>query len=376
MSHVRLITDMRELERLAGEWQALSGSNLLRSWTFQRCWLEHFSTADAVRTLVAEENGKVIGIFPLVEERRLWTGRTLVNVGSGKACLDDLGIMANPDRAVDVARDFASYLLHSRELPWEYLDLDGIRISDPAMQAFAEVFSINSPGSVERRKSPSCWVLPLQPDEDGFHRWPRRLRGRIREARSERQSGDLEVHIARTVHEACSELEVMKSIHQARWQDRGIHGCFSSEAFSGFVRDVVSQTCEAGHSFIAILRWRGTPAAGGIFFIDDTTLSIYLASMAPNTTVQNPGWKLNGLMADYALERGCRQVDFMRGDEEYKGRMGAVPFPQERWMVSSPRFLGRVHRTLYRTAREIKHFIKVPPAPTVPPSVSQPAPIP
>jgi CelD/BcsL family acetyltransferase involved in cellulose biosynthesis len=163
----------------------------------------------------------------------------------------------------------------------------------------------------------------------------------------------------------------MKSIHQSRWQDRGIHGCFSNESFSGFVRDLISQTCESGQSFITILRWRGTPAAGGIFFIDDTTMYIYLASMASNSSVQNPGWKLNGLLCDYALERGCRQVDFMRGDEDYKARMGAVPFAQERWMVSSPRFLGRVHRTLYRTAREIKHFITVP---TVPPSVSEPVP--
>lgn len=363
MRQVRLVTDVRGLEELAEAWRAIGSEHLMRSWDFQRCWIEHFAARDALRILVSEENGSIRGIFPLVEEKRLWTGRTLINGGSGKACLDNLGIVARTEDATVVAEDFAGFLLQSRELNWEYLDLEGIRSQDPAMQGFANVFSRFHSELLERRPSPSCWVAELKPDSDGRHHWPKRVRGIMRRAREEQESGEIELSIASSVTLAAKELEIMERIHQARWKDRGIHGCFSNESFSGFTRHLLERTCDQGHVFVAILRWRGEPAAGAICFMDSSTLYIYLASMSPDFPEQKPGWKLNGLLADYALSRGRQRLDFMRGDEEYKTRMGTLPVAQERWMISSPKFLGRVHRTLYRTAREIKHFITLPPTP-------------
>jgi hypothetical protein len=363
MRQVRLVTDGRELEQLADAWRAIGNEHLMRSWDFQRCWIEHFAARDALRILVSEENGTVRGILPLVEEKRLWTGRTLINGGSGKACLDDLGIVARTEDAVVVAEDFARFLLQSRELNWEYLDLEGIRTQDPAMQAFADVFTRFNSELLERRPSPSCWVIDLKADSKGLHIWPKRVRSIMRRAREEQDSGEIELSIASTASVAARELEVMERIHQARWKDRGIHGCFSNESFSGFTRNLLERVCDQGQVFVANLRWRGKPAAGAICFMDSTTLYNYLASMSPDFPEQKPGWKLNGLLADYALSCGRHRLDFMRGDEEYKTRMGTVPVAQERWMISSPKFLGRVHRTLYRTAREIKHFITLPPTP-------------
>lgn len=370
MRHVRLVTQIDEFEGLAEAWQSLGGSNLMRSWEFQACWREHFASHDPLRVLVSEERGKVIGIMPLVEQKRLWTGRTLVNFGSGKACLDDLGIIAHPDDAVRMGHEFAAFLMESKDCLWDYIDLEGIRSSDLPMQAFASVFSSSNPDCFERRPSPSCWAIELREETDGFHAWSKRMRTMMRKAREELKRGDFHLNVVRSSKEASEELKVMEQIHQARWQDRGIDGCFSNDAFAEFTRDLIWKTCDAGNSFVAILRWQGTPSAGAICFIDNTTLYVYLASMAPGFSEQKPGWKLNGFLAEYALRCGCTRFDFMRGDEEYKQRMGAIASTQERWLVSSPRFLGRVRRTLYRTAREIKHFIKVP---TVPAAIAQPS---
>jgi hypothetical protein len=305
-----------------------------------------------------------MGILPLVEERRLWTGRTLVNVGSGKACLDDLGIVSNSDRSAEVAQRFADYLLTSSDLPWDYLDLDGIRTTDTAMHAFAETFKRRNPNCMEHRASPSCWAVDIRVDANGIPVWSKNLRKIMRKARDERESGELEFRIARDVDDARQELKVLESIHQARWNDRGVQGCFSSESFSNFAHDLIGRTCGAGRSFVAVLRWMGTPAAAGICFIDSTTLYIYLASMSPEFPMQKPGWKLNGFLGEYALQQGCRRLDFMRGDEEYKQRFGATPSSQERWLISSPKLRGQIHRKLYRTAREIKHLIMMPAGPT------------
>jgi CelD/BcsL family acetyltransferase involved in cellulose biosynthesis len=293
-----------------------------------------------------------------------------VNVGSGKACLDDLGIVAEPNNSVKVAKGFVDYLLRTRDLHWDYLLLEGIRPDDPGMLAFAEEFTRNYANAVERRSDHSCWAIELNPDQEGNHSWSKRLRSLMRKAREEHERGELEFQIASNIQDAITDLDMMESIHQARWQDRGIDGCFSNEPFANFTKDLLKETFEAGTTFVAILRWKEKPAAGAICFKDAETLYVYLASMSPEFPKEKPGWKLNGYLADYALRQGCKRLDLMRGDEEYKQRMGAIPSTQEKWMISSPKFWGRLHRTLYRTAREIKHFIRLP---TVAPSITEAA---
>lgn len=360
MGTTRLISQFDAIGDIAADWGRLCGSKLMRSWSFQQPWMNHFAGRNAVRILVHEEADRIVGILPLVEERRVWTGRTLTNVGSGKACYDDLGILAEPTHEDSVAKAFAAYLLDARDLAWDYLDLDGIRPGDSAMQVFASVFEEQAVGSVDRREGPSCWVMELQKGADGFHVWPKRLRSMMRKARAERGSGELDVRIASSCQEAISELEVIKNIHQNRWESRGIDGCFSNPAFSKLVSELILQNWETGNAIVSVLRWNGTPAAGSVCFRSASTWYVYVSSMAPEFAEQKPGWKLNGYLADFASEQGCTHMDFMRGDEIYKQRLGAESVRQERWLISSHKLRGRLQRAIYRTAREIKHYITVP----------------
>jgi CelD/BcsL family acetyltransferase involved in cellulose biosynthesis len=176
-----------------------------------------------------------------------------------------------------------------------------------------------------------------------------------------------EVNVPSTLEQALSELDVIKAMHQSRWESRGIDGCFSNPSFSKLVSDLIIENWPRAGSTIAVLRWDGIPAAGTICFHDASTWYVYVASMAPEFAERKPGWKLNGFLADLAILKGCTRMDFMRGDEIYKQRLGAKPTCQQRWLISSHKLRGRLQRVLYRTAREIKHYITLPtPAPVVP----------
>jgi CelD/BcsL family acetyltransferase involved in cellulose biosynthesis len=340
----------------------------MRSSSFQFPWMKHFAAKNSLRVLVYEEENQIVGIFPLIEERRIWTGRTLINVGSGKACYDDLGILSEPWHADSVARAFATYLVDTTDLAWDYLDLDGIRPDNLGMKVFASEFETRSEGSVDRRVEPSCWALDLTSDADGYHVWPKRLRSMMRKSRTERETGVFEVNVASTPEQAMAELEVIMAMHQSRWESRGIDGCFSNPAFAELVKDLILENWPRKASVVAVLRWNGIPAAGCVCFRDSSTWYFYVSSMAPEFAEQKPGWKLNGYFADLAIVEGCTRMDFMRGDEIYKQRLGAKPSQQERWLISSQKLRGRLQRAIYRTAREIKHYI-------APPSPAQVAPV-
>jgi CelD/BcsL family acetyltransferase involved in cellulose biosynthesis len=178
----------------------------------------------------------------------------------------------------------------------------------------------------------------------------------MRKARQQRAEGEFRIDVATRCEDALAELDILKSMHQSRWESKGIEGCFSNENFSRFVSDCVARQWGHGRAILAMLRWEGTPAAGMVCFRDESTLSVYVTSMDPKFSEHKPGWKMHGFMADYALAHGCSTIDYMRGDEIYKQRLGADAASQQRWLIASPRLRGRVHRAIYQTARELRNY--------------------
>jgi CelD/BcsL family acetyltransferase involved in cellulose biosynthesis len=51
---------------------------------------------------------------------------------------------------------------------------------------------------------------------------------------------------------------------------------------------------------------------------------VYNSGFNPRYFETSPGWVLLGHMIQWAISNGREALDFMRGDEEYKYRFGAV----------------------------------------------------
>lgn len=367
MNTVRIVSSRDALDALQGPWSQLSEGNLMRSWDLHRGWFEHFGRGDAVRTLVWTVEGVVTGILPLAETRHMLRGRTWMLSGGGKACLDEQGIIARPESQSDAAEAFARFLLESKDCDWDYLDLDGVRDDDVGIRELVSKLE-RFGAAAEQRPGFHCWDIVLSPNTEGSHHWPKRLRSMMKKAKQERAEGHFRIAVEQTAEGMRAALKTIEDLHQERWRDRGIHGCFSNESFGPYINDLIDRLAPRGNAFTALLHYGETPSAGAFGFITSDRLYIYVTCMNPQMGEQKPGWKLNGFLADFALQRGCQYVDFMRGDEIYKQRLGGEPHSQSRWLVSAPSLRGRLHRTLYETARGVKNLIRLP----VP--ISQPMP--
>ncbi len=354
MLTVSVIRTSERLETLEPYWNGLAGDHWMRSWRWQKSWIDHYSQSDKLRILVAWRDQVPVGIMPLAEERRAWTGRTLQFVGNGRACLDDLGILATPEDCPEVAGCFAEYLFQDAEFGWDYMELDGVRALDPSMQYFSDAVSDFAGVEIDKRPGPGCWELPLQQDAEGFPTWPKRIRSLMRKGRKARADGEFEVRVAATLEEALQDLAVIQSMHQARWNSKGCEGCFADQRFTRFIKDLLITQWDQGTVHIPVMTWGGVPAAGLVCFRHAETLSVYLTAMSQEFEEQKPGWKLNGCLADDALASGYSVIDYMRGDEVYKQRLGAKPVQQDRWMIAAPKISGRLRRAIYESARGIK----------------------
>ena len=109
---------------------------------------------------------------------------------------------------------------------------------------------------------------------------------------------------------------------------------------------------------VGLVRIDGNVAAGSISFRDRDALAMYLVGMNPQFAESRPGWMLNTCFIKHAIRMGCASFDFLRGDEEYKARLGGVPAVQHRWVVPANRLTSQVRNVAYRAAANVKKWLK------------------
>jgi CelD/BcsL family acetyltransferase involved in cellulose biosynthesis len=75
---------------------------------------------------------------------------------------------------------------------------------------------------------------------------------------------------------------------------------------------------------LSFLTVNGEKAAGYLSFDYLNRLWVYNSGLDRRFMEYSPGWVLLGYLLQWANENGYAEFDFMRGDEEYKYRFGAV----------------------------------------------------
>ncbi len=372
---VECVRDAARLESLAGDFARLSNGAAMQRLSWLMPWWNAYNATYRLHVLVAFRGENVCGIMPLAETTSAVTGMSLVFMGSGKVCSDDLGILAQSSDIEEVAVAFATWVVESPDCcQWDHLDLDGVREGNQAMECFGRVIEALTGSKIERKPSPSCWAASLAGGYDTYlSRLTKRTRKIVREAECAIHSGKGKFELAQTQEQALEFTSEIGRMHQARWKEQGIEGCFTKSEFSNFLKGTIlamwrdpwrsenaaSQAellAQSQRVLIGLLRIDGVVAAGSICFRDRDAVAMYLVGMNPELSDSRPGWMLNTCFIKQAMEMGCKRFDFLRGDEEYKERLGGVPAAQHRWVVPSNRLTSQVRNAAYRTAVSVKKW--------------------
>ena len=376
MTSIRIecICDAEKLKSLKCDFDRLSNGAVMQRLCWLLPWWDAYQTSHKLHVLVAYRGGEVCGILPLAETSLVVTGRTLVFMGSGKVCSDNQGILVEDSDSQEVAEAFATWLVESPDCcRWDHLDLDGVRESNRAMKLFGQHLEALTGSSIERKGSPNCWSASLEGGLDAYRsRLSSRARKIFREAESAIGTGAGVFEIAQTLEQALDFTDEIEQMHQARWREQGIEGCFTSSAFRTFlksaichmwddrwysVQDKISVDATGEQRVqVGLLRVNGVPAAGCICYRDRDSLAMYLTGMNPEFSEIRPGWMLNKCFLKRAIALGCTQFDFLRGDEEHKKRLGGEPAVQQRWVVPANRITSQVRNVAYRTAVGVKRW--------------------
>ena len=99
---------------------------------------------------------------------------------------------------------------------------------------------------------------------------------------------------------------------------------FLTTAMRDHMRSLTRIAWEAGFLWMAFLNVDGVRVAAALNFDYDNRLWGYNSAVHRDFLELSPGWVLLAHQLEWACQHGRSEFDFMRGDESYKYRFGAV----------------------------------------------------
>jgi CelD/BcsL family acetyltransferase involved in cellulose biosynthesis len=338
------------LARLEDEWRVLhdrvDDATPFQSWEWlSSYWSEAGNGHPWI--LCARESGRLVGVLPLVVQR--YRGLPIRRLGFLGAPLSDYqDLLALPEHR-DACRD--AFLAHVEEQgpKWDLLDLADV----PVESALTRMST--RPG--RRLAVTHHRVCPYVPLPSSWEAYRASLSGKLRRGlgRDRRKlERELSARFERVDERYAPEtLEALFELHDRRWQRRGLSGAFADEEVRRVHRRVVPLFLERG--WLRLYRMVTGDRIRGVFYCFQRAgrLYYYVSGFDLELERFSVGTVLLGHVIERAIDEGARELDFLRGDENYKYAWGAIDRRTVRLVMTKPTWRSSAGLGVNRLEREL-----------------------
>jgi CelD/BcsL family acetyltransferase involved in cellulose biosynthesis len=306
----RSVTDVPFLrhEYQLAWWSTLGGGE----WTDASLWIG----------LARHPDGDLAGVAPLFHTRTLDGRSGLMLLGSIE--ISDYLDLIIPSEAM---AGFIGGLLDglAREGPegWEVIDLYNLPEDSPSLGALTSAARARG-WRVQQQSLQSCPVVSLNGEWEAYlsgleKKQRHELRRKLR--RAERYDPPVTWKIVGQGEDLDTAITTFLDL---MGHDPGKQR-FLSEPMRRQFRAALGAAHANGWLQLALLEVGGIPAAGYLNFDYGGRIWVYNSGIDPRYLDLSLGWVLLGYLIRWAIENGRREFDFLRGDEDYKFRLGGVP---------------------------------------------------
>ena len=302
-------------EYLAAWWQTLGGGEWPRG---------------ALYVITGRQvDGSLAGIAPLFLTENKDGLPALMLLGSIEIS-DYLDLLARPEHLPAFLDALLDHLAGPDAPAWQVLDLYNLLDSSPTLPVLAEA-SARRGWTLAQEPLQHCPYIPLpgdweqylteQVDKKQRHEIRRKLR-RIEElnARSDLAHQPVRWYIVQD--EATLDAEIADFLGLMANDPEKAR--FLSEAMRAQMRLAVHAAFQAGWLQLSFLEVNGEKAAGYLNFDYGDHIWVYNSGLDFRFREYSPGWVLLGYLLQWANEHQRGIFDFMRGDEDYKYKFGAI----------------------------------------------------
>ena len=358
---VQVIDQLSELAPLLDFWSCHARTPLQSPAWMLAWWSEVGAVQGRLQVLAVRAGEQWVGLAPCYARQTWIAGKSLRWLGSGQACTDFQSLIAAPGWEAPVGQAIASQLSSSAQAaPWSLIECEGAAPGDPAGEAFA--------ACLQQRG----WRLNMAPLEhtwrlDVSGGWAGFLRGLSQTQRNQTRNlinrfdknDALQLRTVKRLPDVPAALQACMELHQRRWQASGHAGCFANPRFTRFLQAAAGELASAGKLSLTLLEEHGRPIAAHLALHDAAgNQFIYQSGRDPARDAERIGRILTLAAIRAACDQGIEFIDFLRGDEIYKHRLGAQPTACLRLRWVSPHWLPRLRDQVRSTSRQLKQHLR------------------
>lgn len=322
------IRDEQAMPGLAEEWnrllsRAVTDVPFLRHEFLTTWWSTlgggEWDDAELRLGLTHDAAGDLVGLAPLFRARTLDERPSLLLLGSIE--ISDYLDLITPERAVArFAQDLLQALSGQPSQDWAVIDLYNVPEASPTLPALTRAAEERGWKVAQSRFRP-CPVVELPQD------WNAYLAGLDKKQRHELRR---KMRRAAELPEAVEWRIVGRGEDVERVVDEFLRLMALDERKAAFLTPVmqtqikrsVLAASDSGWLQLAVLDIDGRMAAGYLNFDYRERLWVYNSFVNPEYAALSPGWVLLGHLFGWAIENGRKEVDFLRGGEQYKYQLG------------------------------------------------------
>ena len=317
MITVREVSDERTFYGLESQWRELercaANDNPFLAFEWLTALWHHFGSRYRLRILLAEQDGTVIGIAPLMLAKRF--GFTRLQF-LGRPFSDYSDFLIGDHRETCLA-EFLDYI--HRRLSWDQLDLEGIPETSPNLPILQSLWA--------QRTLVSRWsahlLAPYVPISTSWQEYLSTLKPKLRSdtarqiRRLERQ-GQVSFQRCADQEEALHLLDIMAAQKSSRYRTTGARDILRNGTTLAFFKEAVRGMWARGDVDISCLSLDRKPVAIHFGFRSQDKFFHYMPSFDHRYGRYAVGRLLNYHLLEVSFRDGLKEFDFLAGGEAYK----------------------------------------------------------
>jgi CelD/BcsL family acetyltransferase involved in cellulose biosynthesis len=167
----------------------------------------------------------------------------------------------------------------------------------------------------------------------------------------------VEYELAESEGAVQSALSDLFKLHGARWRQRGQTGVLATTRRQKFHRAVCTSFLQKDYLRLWSLRCNGTPACVLLNYFYEGKYYFFIGGFDPDLMRWSVGTCLFAKVFQHAIEEGAKEFDFLRGEEEYKYRYGALNRDYKTISWFAPNARGQLLKKRVQAEESLMHRV-------------------
>ncbi len=292
-------------------WQCLF---VLPEWS--RVWWQEFGGESQLSILCARQQEDVIGIAPLMVN-----GPRASFIGGADVC-DYLDFIVSPAKAADF---FNLLLDHLKQQGISELELGPLHPESAVLSRLTRIaenrgykVSLTPYDVTLELELPATWDAYL-----GLLKGKQRHEVK-RKFRRLHEAADINFRVVESAEQAARELDIFFKLFELSAQEKEN---FLTKQMKSYFRSLAQAMADARILKLFFLELNGQPVAAAMCFDLNSTRHLYNSGFDPRFRSLSVGLMCKVLSLKDAIEKGCKNYDFLKGAETYKYRLGGREVP-------------------------------------------------